>query len=82
MFDGTTVSMPDTEANQEAYPQVYNQKAGLGFPIARVAAIMSLYCGAILNLAVCRYAGKGQSELGMLRTLWNLFLGTSEATAR
>jgi hypothetical protein len=73
MFDGTTVSMPDTPANQEAYPQVYNQKAGLGFPIARVAAIMSLCCGAILNLAVCRYAGKGQSELGMLRTLWNLF---------
>src|SRR5882757_6388244 len=28
MFDGTTVSMPDTPANQEAYPQVYNQKAG------------------------------------------------------
>lgn len=73
MFDGTTVSMPDTAANQEAYPQVYNQKAGLGFPIARVGAIMSLCCGAILNLAVCRYAGKGQSELGMLRTLWNLF---------
>ena len=30
MFDGTTVSMPDTAANQEAYPQVYNQKSGLG----------------------------------------------------
>jgi hypothetical protein len=73
MFDGTTVSMPDTAANQEAYPQVYNQKSGLGFPIARVGAIMSLCCGAILNLGVCRYAGKGQSELGMLRTLWNLF---------
>ena len=38
MFDGTTVSMPDTAANQEAYPQVYNQKPGLGFPIARLAA--------------------------------------------
>jgi hypothetical protein len=73
MFDGTTVSMPDTAANQKAYPQVYNQKSGLGFPIARVGAIMSLCCGAILNLGVCRYAGKGQSELGMLRTLWNLF---------
>jgi len=73
MFDGTTVSMPDTAANQEAYPQVYNQKSGLGFPIARVGAIMSLCCGAILDLGVCRYAGKGQSELGMLRTLWNLF---------
>jgi len=41
LFDGTTVSMPDTAANQEAYPQVYNQKPGVGFPIARVAAIIS-----------------------------------------
>src|SRR4029453_5300848 len=73
MFDGTTVTMPDTPANQEAYPQVYNQKRGGGFPIGRVAAIMSLSCGAILDVGVCRYAGKGQSELGMLRTLWNLF---------
>ena len=25
MFDGTTVTMPDTPENQAAYPQVYNQ---------------------------------------------------------
>jgi hypothetical protein len=25
-------------------------------------------------VGICRYAGKGQSELGMLRTLWDLFL--------
>lgn len=33
MFDGTTVSMPDTSANQHAYPQTDRQKPGLGFPI-------------------------------------------------
>ena len=32
MFDGTTVSMPDTSANLKAYPKTYNQKPGLGFP--------------------------------------------------
>src|ERR671910_2505195 len=32
IFDGSTVTMPDTPANQEAYPQVYNQKPGVGFP--------------------------------------------------
>ena len=74
MFDGSTVSMPDTPENQQAYPQVYNQKPGLGFPIARIAAVTSLACGAILDLGICRYAGKGQSELGMLRTLWDIFL--------
>lgn len=72
LFDGTTVTMPDTPENQEAYPQVYNQQPGVGFPIARVGAIISLACGAIMNLGVCRYAGKGQGEVSLLRTLWDL----------
>lgn len=72
MFDGTTVSMPDTPENQQAYPQPYNQKPGLGFPIARVGAITSLSCGAILNLGFCRYAGKGQGESSLLRRLWDI----------
>jgi hypothetical protein len=74
MFDGTTVTMPDTPENQEAYPQVYNQKAGLGFPIARIGAITSLWCGAIVNLGFCRYAGKGQGEVSLLRRLWHVLL--------
>src|SRR5262249_53493692 len=53
---------------------VYNQKPGLGFPIARIGAVFSLACGAVLDLGICRYAGKGQSELGLLRTLWDVFL--------
>jgi len=72
MFDGTTVTMPDTPENQAAYPQVYNQKPGVGFPIARVGAITSLSCGAIVNLGVCRYAGKGQGEVSLLRRLWDV----------
>ncbi len=66
--------MPDTRENQRAYPQPDTQKPGLGFPLARIAAVFSLSCGAVLDLGICRYAGKGQSELGMLRTLWNMFL--------
>jgi hypothetical protein len=72
MFDGTTVTMPDTPENQKSYPQVYNQKPGVGFPIARIGAITSLWCGAILNLGVCRYAGKGQGEVSLLRSLWDI----------
>lgn len=71
MFDGTTVSMPDTVENQEAYPQTYNQRPGLGFPIARLGAIVSLSCGAILNLGFRKYAGKGQGEISILRELWD-----------
>jgi len=72
LFDGTTVTMPDTPANQAAYPQVYNQKPGLGFPIARLGALTSLSCGAVVNLGFCQYAGKGQGEVSLLRRLWDV----------
>jgi len=74
VYDGSSVSMPDTPENQHDYPQPDTQKPGLGFPLARIAAVFSLACGAVLDLGICRYAGKGQSELGMLRALWNIFL--------
>jgi hypothetical protein len=73
-YDGSTVSMPDTAKNQQAYPQPVAQKPGIGFPLARIAAFFSLSCGAVLDLGICRYAGKGQSELGLLRTLWKFLL--------
>jgi hypothetical protein len=72
MFDGSTVTMPDTPENQQAYPQVYNQKPGLGFPIARIGVIASLSCGAIVSLGFCRYAGKGQGETSLLRRMWDV----------
>jgi Transposase DDE domain len=72
LFDGTTVTMPDTPENQAAYPQVYNQKPGLGFPIARLGALISLSCGAVVNLGFCQYAGKGQGEVSLLRRLWDV----------
>jgi hypothetical protein len=74
IYDGSSVSMPDTEENQAEYPQPDTQKPGLGFPLARIAAIFSLACGTVLDVGICRYAGKGQSELGLLRTMWNLFV--------
>jgi Transposase DDE domain len=72
LFDGTTVTMPDTPENQAAYPQVYNQGPGLGFPIARVGAVISLACGAVVSLGLCRYAGKGEGEVSLLRRLWDV----------
>src|SRR3954454_10519356 len=72
LFDGTTVTVPDTPANQAAYPQVYNQGPGLGFPIARLGALISLACGAVVNLGFSRYAGKGEGEVSLLRRLWGV----------
>lgn len=73
LVDGSTVSMPDTAANQAAYPQHGHQQPGVGFPLARIAAVFSLACGTVLDLAICRYQGKHQSELGLLRLMWSLF---------
>ena len=73
LFDGSTVSMPDTPENQNAYPQHDSQKPSLGFPLARIAAIFSLSCGAIIDLGIGRYAGKGQGEISLFRTLWDFF---------
>lgn len=41
LVDGTTVSMPDTPANQKEFPQSRSQKPGVGFPIARMVVLFS-----------------------------------------
>src|SRR5437763_15094452 len=68
--DGSHVSMPDTQENQEAYPQVYNQEPGIGFPLARLAVLLSRASGACHDLAVAPYAGKGTGETTLLRQLY------------
>ena len=47
LVDGTTLLMPDTPANQAAYPQHPNQKEGCGFPLAKMVALFSLCTGAL-----------------------------------
>lgn len=71
--DGSTVSMPDTPANQQAYPQPPHQKPGLGFPILRLVVVISLSCGAVLDVAVSRYCGKKTGETALLRQLFHQF---------
>ena len=69
LVDGTTVSMPDTESNQASFPQSREQKPGLGFPLARLVAIVSLSCGAVLEWAAGAYEGKQTGETALLRDL-------------
>jgi hypothetical protein len=70
IVDGTTVSMPDTPENQRAYPQQPGQKKGLGFPIVRLVGLISLSCGAVLNVAMAPYSGKRTGETSLLRALF------------
>ena len=71
IVDGTTVSMPDTPGNQKAFPQNPAQKPGLGFPIARLVALMSLATGVVTDLAIGPYLGKETGETALLRRLWD-----------
>src|SRR4029453_2881608 len=45
LADGSSVSMPDTPANQRDYPQPRQQKPGSGFPTARVVSLVGLATG-------------------------------------
>jgi hypothetical protein len=61
--------MPDTPANQAAYPQSHSQKPGLGFPLCRMVGILCLGSGALLNAGIGRYHGKGGDEQSLLRSI-------------
>jgi hypothetical protein len=67
--DGTICSMPDTMENQKQWPQPCSQKPGLGFPLVRLVAIISLNCAAVLDVAAGPYAGKQTGEMALFRTL-------------
>jgi hypothetical protein len=67
LVDGTTVSMPDTPENQAAYPQPPAQKSGLGFPLLRLVALVSLATGLVRDMAVGPYAGKEAGETALFR---------------
>jgi hypothetical protein len=69
--DGSHVSMPDTPANQASYPQPPQQQPGLGFPLARVAVLLSLATGACHDLAMAAYEGKGTGETTLLRAMYD-----------
>lgn len=47
VVDGTGIALPDTETNQDEYPQPSQQKPGCGFPVLRLVAFMSLATGAV-----------------------------------
>jgi len=66
-YDGTSVLMSDTPANQAVYPQHSNQKAGCGFPLAKVVVWFCGTTGAVLEVAVAAF---NTSEWQLSRQLY------------
>ena len=66
MLDGSTLSMPDTPANQKRWPQPSRQKPGCGFPLLRLVGIFCLSSGALLRYA---FGNKHEQENHLARQL-------------
>ena len=49
VFDGSSLTMADTPANQKKYPQPKSQAKGCGFPAGRIVCGFSLATGAVLD---------------------------------
>jgi len=69
LADGTAFTMADTAENQLAYPQPSSQRPGVGFPIMRAVALVSLSTGAVVDLAFGPESGKGTGESSLLRKM-------------
>ena len=65
MIDGSSLSLYDSEENREKYPYHRNQKADVGYPLARVSIMTSLETGSLVDFAMGPFAGKGNGELGL-----------------
>jgi hypothetical protein len=66
VVDGTTLSMPDTPANQESWPQPSSQKEGCGFPLMRLVGLFCLSSGALLKTATDSFFSNENNLLGEL----------------
>ena len=71
MVDGSTLMTPDTEDNQEAWPQASTQQPGLGNPILRFCVLISLATGALCGFAEAPYQGKETGEPALLREMFD-----------
>jgi hypothetical protein len=69
LVDGTTVAMPDTPENQQAFPQPPTQQPGVGFPIARLVVLFALAVGTVLDAALGRCQGKQTGETALFHGL-------------
>jgi hypothetical protein len=75
LVDGFTFTMPDTPENQAQFPQIGAQRPGVGLPIARACAVLSLATASLCDLAIGPYEGKETGETALLRWLLESFNG-------
>lgn len=70
LIDGACVSMPDTPELQQQFPQPPGQKAGCGFPIARIVTLFDWHSGVALE---CRIGSQHEGEATLFRQMLDHF---------
>jgi len=69
VFDGTTLTMPDTQSNTKHFGKPKNQQRQGAFPQTRLMALMALSGRMIIDLAFAPIAGKGTGERTLMRQI-------------
>jgi putative transposase len=70
LADGSTSSVPDSPANQQAFPPRRTRR-GLSYPLIRWVCLVSLATAAVLDFNYGPYQGKRTGELALFRALQN-----------
>jgi hypothetical protein len=68
VVDCSTTQLPDTQANQQRYPQAGGQKPGCGFPVLKFLVLFSLASGAVLHVVM---TGWRNHDLRLFRQAWD-----------
>jgi putative transposase len=68
LADGSTSAIPDTPANQEAFPPRRSRR-GISYPLIRWVCLVSLATAAVLDFNYGPYQGKQTSELTLFRSM-------------
>jgi len=71
LVDGTTLTLRDTQANNEKYPKHSNKKQNVGCPQLRLLVVHSLMTGSVVDYALEATKGKGTGEVTLLRKILN-----------
>lgn len=62
MFDGTTMTMPDTDSNTKEFGKPKSKRGSGAFPQVRVMALLMLSMRAVYKIAFAPYSGKKTGE--------------------
>lgn len=70
-LDGTTLSVPDTDENREAFHLPATGRRQSGYPKARLVTLMAARSHLLVDAAIGPFDGKGTGESQLARPLWD-----------